>query len=90
MAELLPVILGIAIGVALSTIRPLRQRVFVPLAILVTGATASAVNGELTHELWPVFVSFDMVLAGLGVLVGWRTGPLVSGRIRSRSYRPQA
>jgi hypothetical protein len=65
---------------ALLAIRPLRSWVFVPLGILVAGAAASAVNGELTHELWPVFVSFDMVLAGLGFLLGWRALLLVTGR----------
>ena len=82
-AEFLPVILGVVIGVALSALRPLRAWAFVPLAVLVAGVAASAVNGELTHELWPVFVSFDMVLAGLGVLLGWRALPLLTGRRRA-------
>jgi hypothetical protein len=30
----------------------------------------SAVNGELGSHLWAVFVSFDSVLVGLGVMFG--------------------
>ena len=71
MSELLGVILGTAIGLAVSRVRSRRLRalLLVP-ALLVVGVLTSAVNGELGTGLWAVFVSFDTVLAALGVMVG--------------------
>ena len=71
MSEFLGVILGTAIGLAISRVssRRLRALLLVP-AVLVAGVVTSALNGELGTGLWAVFVSFDTVLAGLGVLLG--------------------
>jgi hypothetical protein len=38
--------------------------------VLLGGVVTSAVNGELGSGLWAVFVSFDTVLVGLGVMLG--------------------
>ena len=71
MSEFLGVILGTAIGLAISRVRSRRLRalLLVP-AVLLAGVVTSAVNGELGTGLWAVFVSFDTVLAGLGVMLG--------------------
>jgi hypothetical protein len=71
MSEFLGVILGTAIGLASSRVhsRRLRALLFMP-AVLLAGAVTSAVNGELGSHLWAVFVSFDSVLVGLGVMFG--------------------
>ncbi len=71
MSELLGVVLGTAIGFAVSqvTLRGLRALLLVP-AVLLAGVVTSAVNGELGLGLWAVFVSFDTLLAGLGVMLG--------------------
>ena len=71
MSELLGVILGTAIGLAVARVRSRRLRalLLVP-AVLLGGAVTSAVNGELGTALWAVFVSFDTLLAGLGVVLG--------------------
>jgi len=71
MNELLGVVLGTAIGLAVSRVplRGLLPLLLVP-AVLLAGVVTSAVNSELGLGLWPVFVSFDTVLAGLGVMLG--------------------
>ncbi len=71
MSEFLGVVLGVAIGVGLSGVRSrrLRAALLVP-AVLAAGVVTSAVNGELGTGLWAVFVSFDILLAGLGVSLG--------------------
>jgi len=71
MSELLGVILGTAIGLAVSRVRSRRVRalLLVP-AVVLAGVVTSAVNGELGVGPWAVFVSFDTVLAGLGVMLG--------------------
>jgi hypothetical protein len=81
MKELLPVVFGIAGGCGLAALRPAGLRAWMfPLAIVVAGLSASAVNGELVDGLWPVFVSFDIVLAGLGVVAGLMTTRLLMAR----------
>ena len=71
MSEFLGVILGTAIGLAISRVRSRRVRALLVLpAVLLAGVVTSAVNGELGTGLWAVFVSFDTVLAGLGVMLG--------------------
>ena len=71
MSELLGLVLGTAIGLAVSQVpsRRLRASLLVP-AVVLAGVVTSAVNGELGSGLWAVFVSFDTVLAGLGVMLG--------------------
>lgn len=72
MSEFLGVILGTAIGLALSRVRPRRLRAaLLAPAVLLVGVVTSAVNGELGTGLWALFVSFDIVLAGLGVMFGF-------------------
>lgn len=71
MSEFLGAVLGVAIGAGLSGVRSrrLRAALLVP-AVLAAGVVTSAVNGELGTGLWAVFVSFDTLLAGLGVALG--------------------
>jgi hypothetical protein len=71
MSEFLGVALGVAIGIGLSGVRRrrLRAALLVP-AVLAAGIATSAVNGELGPGLWALFVSFDTVLAALGVAFG--------------------
>ena len=72
MSEFLGVVLGLVIGVGVSRVRSrgLRAFLLVP-AVLVAAVVTSAVNGELSSGLWPVFVSFDTLLAALGVMLGF-------------------
>jgi hypothetical protein len=84
MSELLGAILGTAIGLSISRVRSRRLRalLLVP-AVLLSGVVTSAVNGELGTGLWAVFVSFDTVLAALGVLLG-----VALSRLRVARARP--
>lgn len=84
MSEFLGVILGTAIGLAVSRVhsRRLRALLFVP-AVLLAGVVTSAVNGELGSHLWAVFVSFDSVLVGLGVMLGSALARLPLSRVRA-------
>ena len=68
MKEFLPFAVGLAAGYLLSGIdrRWLRSTATVGIA-LIGGACASAINGELTGALWPIFVSVDALLVYLGV-----------------------
>jgi hypothetical protein len=66
--------------------RRLRALLFVP-AVLLAGAVTSAVNGELGSHLWAVFVSFDSVLVGLGVMFGLALTRLRLPHVRA-SQRP--
>lgn len=72
MSELLGVVLGAAIGIGVSSLRSRRLRALLAVpAVLLAGVVTSAVNGELGTGLWAVFVSFDTVLAALGVTIGF-------------------
>lgn len=72
MSEFLGVVLGVAIGGGLSRLRSWRTRVaLVVPAVPLAGVGTSAVNGELGSGLWALFVSFDTLLAGLGIAVGF-------------------
>ena len=91
MREFLGVVLGVAIGIGLSSVRPrrLRAALLVP-GILAAGVVTSSVNGELGTDLWAVFVSFDTLLAGLGVAFGLapaRTGlvPRIASALQRRA-----
>lgn len=71
MHELLGIVLGLAIGSGVSTIRPrrLRAAALVP-AVVAAGMLTSAVNGELGSGLAGVFIAADTLLAALGVALG--------------------
>ncbi len=89
MSEFLGVVLGVVIGVGFSGVRSRRRRValFVP-AVLAAGIATSAVNGELSTALWAAFVSFDTVLAGLGVALGLALARLrAAPRVRALAGR---
>jgi hypothetical protein len=68
MKEFLPFALGLAGGYVLSGIdrRWLRSAATVGIA-LIGGACVSAINGELSGALWPLFVSVDALLVYVGV-----------------------
>lgn len=67
MQELLPVALGLLIGVGSMRFSKFRWRLTTMLAACVlAGATASAINGELSRSGWLVFVSADSLLVWLG------------------------
>jgi hypothetical protein len=71
MREILPVLLGCSLG-GLGGIRlPQRLRaVLIPLSCVGAGAAASAINGELSSDLWAVFVSVDSLLVWMGAALG--------------------
>jgi small basic protein len=84
MREFLGVVLGVAIGVGLPSVRSRHLRAaLLVAAVLLAGVVTSAVNGELGTGLWAVFVSFDTLLAGLGVALGLALGRL---RVASRLW----
>lgn len=88
MSELLGVVLGVAIGIGVSGVRSRRLRALLAVpAVLLAGVVTSAVNGELGTGLWAVFVSFDTLLAALGVSLGIALGRL---GIASRLYHADA
>jgi hypothetical protein len=68
MQELLPLLLGVVIGVAYTRL-PAKARPVGPVACIVVGAIASAINGELNEALWALFVSLDALLVWLGAAV---------------------
>jgi hypothetical protein len=83
MSELLGVILGTAIGLAVSRVRSRRLRALLVVpGVLAAGVATSAVNGELGTGLWAVFVSFDTVLAALGLTLGAAVARLRPMRLR--------
>ena len=76
MSEFLGVILGTAIGLAVSRVHRARLRalLFVP-AVLLAGVVTSAVNGELGSGFWGVFVAADTLLVALGFVLGLAVAP---------------
>jgi hypothetical protein len=71
MHELLGIVLGVAIGSGVSTIRPRRLKAAALLpALAAAGVLTSAANGELGSGLAGVFVALDTLLAALGVALG--------------------
>lgn len=69
MKELLPFCTGLAIGWALSGLRPRARWLALPFVCVPAGALMSWVNGELGTSLWPVFVSFDAILVWAGAVL---------------------
>jgi hypothetical protein len=71
MHELIGIVLGVAVGSAVSSIRPRRLRAAAVLpALFAAGVLTSAVNGELGTGLAGIFVAVDTLLAGLGFVLG--------------------
>jgi len=68
MQEALPFLLGVVIGVVYTRLPP-KARWVGPVACIVAGAGASAINGELNEALWALFVSLDALLVWLGAAV---------------------
>jgi hypothetical protein len=67
MQEILPVALGMLIGVGVMRFPTVQRRLAVVIpACLLAGAAASAINGELALRGWFVFVSVDSLLVWLG------------------------
>lgn len=62
MKELLPVLLGVLVAALSLRWKGRRRAVVFPVTCVLTGAFASAVNGELASEGWMFFVSFDALL----------------------------
>lgn len=61
--------LGIAVGATLRAVPGSRLRsALLAAATLIAGASASAVNGEVTNEWWWLFISIDTLIVGLGVI----------------------
>jgi hypothetical protein len=70
MQELLPVSLGILVGILVAAVRSVRLRTVVyPIASVAAGAAASFLNGELAEEGAAVFLSFDALLVWLAAAV---------------------
>jgi len=74
MHEILPVALGMLIGVGAMRLSKMGWRLAaMPLACVLAGAAASAINGELVHSGWFVFVSVDSLLVWVGAAVASAT-----------------
>jgi hypothetical protein len=75
MEEGLPVVLGVLVGACALQLPSGARRVAFPVACVVVGAFASAVNGEFASEGWLFFVSFDSLLvwvsASVVLTAGW-------------------
>ncbi len=83
MKELVPLVLGLAIGVSLQGIRLTRLRGgSIAAAAVAAGIFASAVNGELKDKGWFLFVSIDTLLVGLGVIGGLTLVAALGARLR--------
>jgi LPXTG-motif cell wall-anchored protein len=65
MGEILPVVLGCSLVSLMALPRKWRTVLF-PIGCVVLGAVASAVNGELSSSVWPIFVSADALLVWMG------------------------
>lgn len=61
MRELLPVVLGVLLGVTFLPARGRMARITFPIGVILTGATASAINGEIGGSWTALFLSFDML-----------------------------
>jgi hypothetical protein len=67
MQELLPVALGLLIGLAAMRLSTTVSKLATSApACVLAGAAASAINGELAQRGWLVFVSVDSLLVWLG------------------------
>ena len=63
MGELLPLAIGVGVGLVLLRFTSTAAKTIVfPVLCALGGVLASAINGELTHGSWAFFVSFDTVL----------------------------
>ncbi len=75
MPEILPVALGVLVAASTTRLSPRARRLMFPVACILAGAFASAVNGELASEGWLFFISFDSLLvwaaASVAVSVAW-------------------
>lgn len=65
MRELLPVVFGVLLGVAFLPARGRMARIAFPFAVVLTGAAASAINGEIGSNWTALFLSFDMLQVGI-------------------------
>lgn len=61
MREMLPVILGVLLGIVFLPARGRVMRIAFPIAVALTGAAASAINGEIGGDWTALFLSFDML-----------------------------
>lgn len=67
MHEFLPITVGIVIGWLIAFLPRFAWRSSaLPILCIPAGALVSAVNGELTSIVWPLFVSFDAILVWAG------------------------
>lgn len=76
MGEVLPIALGVLLGVGLSRLSPRWRAIIMPAGCVAVGAAASAINGELGGPTWALFVSFDALMVWFGSalsLAGWWT-----------------
>lgn len=64
--EVLPVALGVVLGLGLSRLTARWRAVLLPPGSVVVGAAASAMNGELGGSTWALFVSFDALMVWFG------------------------
>jgi hypothetical protein len=66
MKELLPLCAGLGVGWLSAFIPHSRLRLAaLPLACLAVGVLVSWVKGELSGDLWPLFVSFDSLVVSV-------------------------
>jgi hypothetical protein len=89
--ELLPLVLGIAVGVSLRAVPRSRLRgILLAAATVLAGASASAVNGEVKDEWWWLFVSIDTLIVGLGVIASSASLVVLGSLRRSGQLRERA
>jgi fucose permease len=69
MGEFLPFLFGCAFGAASTRLQGRIGQASVIVICLGGGAVASAVNGELSGNLWTLFVTFDSLQVWVGVAV---------------------
>ncbi|HEX5622233.1 MAG TPA: hypothetical protein VFX51_27655 [Solirubrobacteraceae bacterium] len=81
MQELIPIVLGLALGAALGYVRPSMRLAIGAVLAVVLGVAATLVTGEFKAS-WS-YVLFDIPLVGLcavaGLLIGRRVASVVPG-----------
>lgn len=73
MQEALAIIIGLACGGVAAVVPPRARRPLFSVLTVLGGVLASAMNGELTSQLWAAFVSFDVLLVWAGASVSVAT-----------------
>ncbi len=87
MKELLPLLIGCVVGLVFLRVPRRVWPIVVPIGCIFGGATASAINGELSGPLWGLFVSFDAAMVWLGAAVAILLHRLMSAQAQTSKLR---